>query len=119
MPRDRESIVDILNAISAIKRYVADKAREDFETDEMCQDAVIRRLEIIGEATKRLSEPLRSKHAAVPWNLMAGMRDRVIHGYDTVDLGIVWDTVHIDLSNVESALQTILDDVDQSCEDVT
>jgi uncharacterized protein with HEPN domain len=57
----------------------------------MCQSAVIRQLEIVGEATKRLSEPFRTNHPDIPWQKMAGMRDILIHAYDAVDLDEVWN----------------------------
>lgn len=65
----------------------------DFREDEKTQYAVIRCLEIIGEAAKRLPEEFRQSHSDIPWKSMAGMRDRLIHGYDVVDSEIIWITV--------------------------
>ena len=65
---------------------------EQFEADFRIHFAVVRALEIMGEATKRLPAALRDGYPNIPWREMAGMRDRIIHGYDTVDLRIVWDT---------------------------
>ena len=59
--------------------------------------AVTHALEIVGEAAKRIPEPVRARYPAVPWRLMAGMRDRLIHGYDTVDLDVLWKTITEDL----------------------
>jgi uncharacterized protein with HEPN domain len=89
MARDRESIEDIINAISLIQQYVLGKTFDDFESDSLCQDAVIRRFEIMGEAAKRVSETIREAFPHIPWKEMARMRDRVIHGYDTIDVKIV------------------------------
>jgi uncharacterized protein with HEPN domain len=66
---------------------------ETFEEDYQLNFAVIRALEIVGEATKRLPESLRQQYPEIPWKDMAGMRDRIIHGYDAVNLRMVWETV--------------------------
>ncbi|MFQ5734034.1 MAG: DUF86 domain-containing protein [Planctomycetaceae bacterium] len=107
MTRDRESILDILDAIASITGYVSGLSREEFDNDLMRQDAVIRRFEVIGEAAKRVSQVFRDSHDNIPWNEMAGIRDRVIHGYDTVDTDVVWDTIQNDLSDLKSKLLQI------------
>jgi len=83
----------ILDAMSLIEEYSADTEYNDFMNNRMLQDALIRELEIVGEATKNLTDDLKEKHPEVPWRRMAGMRDRLIHGYFGVDLDAVWDTV--------------------------
>jgi len=72
--------------------------------------AVVRALEIIGEATKRLPSSLRDEYPTIPWRGMAGMRDRIIHGYDTVDLRIVWDTTRRRIPTVKPQIRQILVD---------
>jgi uncharacterized protein with HEPN domain len=81
---------------------------ERFLADIKTQDAVIRNLEIIGEATKSLSTGLREKHPDVPWKGMAGVRDRLIHHYFGVNLDIVWDIVAVELPVLESQVEAIL-----------
>jgi uncharacterized protein with HEPN domain len=93
MPRDGEYLLDILEAARPAMTYVAEKTKEEFEADIQCQDAVIRRLEIIGEAARRISDQTRSALPHLPWNAMIGMRSVMIHEYNDVDLSIVWDTV--------------------------
>ena len=79
----------IIKSIDRILDYISGKDRESFEADLVTQDAVVRQLEIIGEATKRVSAELRSKHPYIPWSDMAGMRDVLIHDNIDVDFGVV------------------------------
>ena len=87
----------ILDAIDLIRSYLKDKSYEEFEENRMLQDAVIREIEIIGEMTKNLSEEFRNKYPEIPWRQIAGMRDKLIHGYFGVDLSAVWDTATKDI----------------------
>ncbi|GAH81135.1 unnamed protein product, partial [marine sediment metagenome] len=93
MQRDKECLLDILEAAKLALTYVAIKTKEDFLKDIQCQDAVIRRLEIIGEAAGRISEETRNAFPRLPWSEMVGMRNIMIHDYDDVDIAIVWETV--------------------------
>ena len=86
---------------------------EQFEQDFRINFAVVRALEIIGEATKRLPLSLRDQYPDIPWKRMAGMRDRIIHGYDTVDLEVVWDTVKLEIPQLKPLLQQILADYEK------
>ena len=97
MERDRAYLLDITEAASLALSYVRELTIDDFLQDIQCQDAVIRRIEIIGEAAKRVSVQTRDMHPEVPWATMIGMRNLMIHDYDDVDMDIVWDTVHRDL----------------------
>mgnify|MGYP001812666460 CR=1 FL=1 len=83
---------------------------DQFEDDFRINFAVVRALEIVGEATKRLPMTLRDQYPDTPWKQMAGMRDRIIHGYDTVDLEIVWDVVKQDIPHIKPQIQQILKD---------
>lgn len=69
------------------------KSWDEFSEDIQCQDAVVRRIEIIGEAARRLSQETRDKHLQIPWREITSMRNLVIHEYDVVDIGQVWDTI--------------------------
>ena len=108
MHRDPEYMVDILDAARAIKTYVAEKTEESFLKDPLCQDAVIRRLEIIGEAARRVSEETRKSLPEVPWNDMTGMRNRLIHRYDDIDMAILWDTICSNISPLIISLEKII-----------
>jgi uncharacterized protein with HEPN domain len=81
---------------------------KSFLMDTKTQDAVIRNLEIIGEATKNLSEELRNEYPGVPWTSMAGVRDRLIHRYFGVNLDIVWQIANSEIAEVASQLDKIL-----------
>lgn len=89
MQRDREYLLDILEAAKLALSYIGENTREDFLEDIQCQDAVIRRLEIIGEVARRISDKTRSDFPDLPWNEMIGMRNILIHGYEVVDLTVV------------------------------
>jgi len=108
MPRDSEYLLDILEAARLAMIYVAEKTKEEFEADIQCQDAVIRRLEIIGEAARRISDQTRSALPHLSWNAMIGMRSVMIHEYDDVDLSVVWDTVQNHLPGLIRSIQPLV-----------
>lgn len=93
MSRDEAYLLDILEAARLTLAYAQEINQESLEADQMRLDAIIRRPEIIGEATRRISETFRNKHPEIPWREMAGMRNQLIHNYDEVDLDIVWDVI--------------------------
>ncbi len=105
---DRDSLSDIQEAIRRVSVYTTGITYEAFLTDTKTQDAVIRNLEVTGEATKNLSEELRAKYPDVPWQSMAGVRDRLIHHYFGINLDIVWQIVTVELPDVASQMGEIL-----------
>ena len=84
---------DILEAIAKIESYTNGLAFEDFTSDCKSVDAVIRNLEIIGEAAKQLPDQWRDKHTDIKWHKLAGIRNRIIHEYFGIDLSIIWEVV--------------------------
>ena len=107
MPRDRESLLDILEAARLARQYLEGRTREQFLADVQLQDAVIRRLEIMGEAARRASDEAREQCPTLPWADMVAMRNIMIHQYDHVDMALVWDAVQQDLPRVVAALEAL------------
>jgi len=107
-PRDLDYVIDILSAARLIQTFLVGRNRSEFEIDLMCQSAVIRQLEIIGEATKRLSATFRDKHPDIPWQKMAGMRDILIHAYDAVDLDEVWNAANQSIPRLIEQLEPLV-----------
>lgn len=105
-----EYLSHILRAIERIERYTAGMDEAGFLSSELVQDAVIRNIEIIGEASNNIqhSAPeFAAMHADIPWQVMYTMRNRVSHGYDKVDLEIVWKTIRGDLPGLYGQVQTV------------
>lgn len=105
---DRVFVEHILESIRLIEEYTKRLSREDFFASLQLQDAVIRRLEIIGGAVKNLSFDLKEDHPDVPWRQIAGMRDVLVHEYFGVDLELVWETVQEDLPFLRRRLSDLL-----------
>ncbi len=103
MTDDRLYLSNILECIERIEAYTQED-RETFMGLTLVQDGVIRNLEVIGEATKRLSEQVRQSYSDIPWKQMAGMRDVLIHDYLRINLNRVWQTVEQDLPVLKAAL---------------
>ena len=91
-----------------IMEFIKDKNFENFNQSRLIQSAVIRELEIIGEATKNISEEIRNKFKNIPWKKIAGMKDKLTHGYFTVDLKEVWNTAEKDIPILKKDIQEII-----------
>ena len=105
---DKDFLYDIQEAVRRIKIYTHEMTYEEFLADTRTQDAVIRNIEIIGEATKKLSVELRTQYPDVPWKEMTGTRNRLIHNYFGVDIEVVWKISIDELSNLALQITEIL-----------
>lgn len=108
MTPDEVYLRHILDALDRIAAYTK-SGRKEFMEDPMIQDATVRNLEIVGEATKNISREFRDRHPEVSWARMAGMRDVLIHNYMGVDLVIVWDVVENRVSSLRSQIFSLLE----------
>ena len=98
---------DILESINLIEQYLSDTTEEEFSNSQEKQDAVIRRLGIIGEAVKNLSDEFKSQHQEVAWQKAAGMRNILIHEYFDVDLNVAWDTLNKGLPELKTQIKKL------------
>jgi uncharacterized protein with HEPN domain len=105
---DRVYLHDMLDAIRQVESYLKDISYDAFGKDHMRQDAVVRELEIIGEASRNVSESFQMQHVVIPWSTIIGMRHKIAHDYFGVNLRIVWDTVQNDLPPLKLQLEAIL-----------
>ena len=113
MSRDpRVYLEDILEAAGRVRAYVAESDKDGLAADSMRLDAVIRNLEVIGEAVKCLPDALTDRYPDVDWRKIAGLRDILIHHYFGIDLDIIWDVVESKLPELESAIRPILGECD-------
>ncbi len=103
--RDRQLLLDMLESSRLAVSYLEGTSIDEFLEDMRLQDAVIRRIGIIGEAARQISDLTRQSHADIPWHEINGMRNRIIHEYANIDLVVIWDTVHNSLPDLISVLE--------------
>ena len=101
---------DIKIAITSIEKFIEGLDFDQFKVDDKTSSAVIRKFEIIGEATKNIPGVIREQYPQIPWNDIAGLRDKLIHAYSDVDLTLVWTTIHQRLPKLKSTIEKLLED---------
>lgn len=106
--RDKEYLNDIKDSIERVASYIEGMTYDVFMKDNKTQDAVVRNLEVVGEATKYLSDRLRKKHPQIPWRDLAGVRDKLIHGYFRIDYDIVWNIITNELPLLLPRIEELL-----------
>lgn len=104
----------IIDSFERIEHYLEGISKEEFFKTGSLQDAVIRQLEIMGEAARNLSDDLRLSNPQVPWRQMVGLRNRVIHAYFEVNLQIIWEIVKGDLPDLKQEIKRILENNEES-----
>lgn len=109
MDKDKLYLEHILLAIQKIGRFCAGVELEDFSSNEMLQSAVIRELEIIGEASKHVSEKVKTDNPEIPWRLIAGTRDKLIHDYMGVDTVLIYDIYENHLPTLKIQIERLLE----------
>jgi len=105
-------IEDILGNILLIEKSIENLSKSKFITNKLVIDATVRRLEIIGEAVKNISEKVKTKYPKIEWKKIAGTRDTIIHAYFSVDLDIVWNIIKKDLPKLKRQMEKIKEEIE-------
>lgn len=111
MKRKREYkdyLMDIIQAIEMVEKFTKGLDFQDFKSDEKTIFAVLRALEVIGEAVKKIPKSVKSEYEQISWRKMAGMRDKLIHEYFGVNIKVVWKTIKEDLPKVKPLIKEVL-----------
>jgi len=110
MPKHEDSVPlqHMLDHAKEAVDMIAGKKRADLDRERMLELSLVRLIEIIGEAAARVSVEGRSRYPSIPWREVIGMRNRLVHGYDSVDLDVLWDTVELDLPPLITQLEKYL-----------
>lgn len=104
-------IEDILESMNKIEEYIKDITYEEFKSSNIIFDAVIRNLEVIGEAAKNVPDDIKDQYEIVPWQRMAGLRNILIHEYFGIDKQIIWTIVSVNLPNTKPLIEKVLNDI--------
>lgn len=108
----RDYLIDILESALEVEMFIAGMSYDDFFRDKKTINAVIRSLEVMGEAAKRVPEEIRVKYPEIPWKRMAGMRDKLIHEYAGVDMETVWDVTTEELPAIKPMLEQLKENLE-------
>lgn len=98
----------ILDAIRRIESYTRGVTKEKYMQDGLLQDGVVRQLEIIGEASNKISEEFKEKHSVIPWGQIIGLRNKIVHAYFDINLEVTWDIAEEDIPELKTQIERIL-----------
>lgn len=104
MDKDLAYILHIRDAILLLEEYTSSMSKEEFAKNFLVRDGTVHQIQIIGEATKKLSEDFKNNYKDIPWNEIAKMRDRIVHHYFDIDINVVWDVVKYDIPSVKESV---------------
>ncbi|MBI2103647.1 DUF86 domain-containing protein [Candidatus Woesebacteria bacterium] len=107
--RDIVYLRHILLAIEKINEYVSRGGKGLYDKDTAIQDAIIKQIEIVGEASRKISKEFKGNHSEIPWRLVSGMRDKLVHDYMGVDLEAVWKTAVEDIPELERIVEEVIE----------
>lgn len=113
MNRDLQSLLDMYRSAESVMKYLKNVSNDDFLRDERLQDSVIRRLIVIGEAANRVSEEEQLSWPDIEWTKIRGLRNRLVHEYDEIDLRIVWITAQTEMTDLMLKLKSMIPPDDQ------
>ena len=105
--KDRVRLAHMIGAAEDAMNFVADRQRAELDTDRMLAFAVVRAIEILGEAASKISEDTRSANRAIPWKAIIGMRNRLVHAYFDIDTQTVWETVAVEIPEILPLLKQL------------
>ena len=105
---DRVRIMHMIDAAESLGQFVAGKKRADLDTDRMLLFAIVRAIEVVGEAASRVTNETREAAPEVPWTAITGMRNRLIHGYFDIDSDVVWKTVTEEIPGLRRSLKALV-----------
>lgn len=108
--KDKSRLLHIIESIERVKRYTSGKTIDDFISDDMMYYAVVKNIEIIGEASNLLTIEFRDEHPDTPWKMVTSMRNYIVHEYFQVDNTVIWDVVQNDLPILETQVRTYLEE---------
>lgn len=107
MNRDNAYIADIIDSVNKILDYISNNSYEAYYSNQLLQDAVVRRLIIIGEAVNRLSENFKLAYPDIPWQIIKGFRNVLVHEYDSLDYDLIWETINHELPKLRNQINNI------------
>lgn len=114
---DKTRIKHIQEASQKVIQFTEDKSQDDFENNELLQLAIIRLIEIIGEASARLTSEFREKHPSIPWQAIIGMRNRLVHAYFAIDYDVAWATITVAIPDLLEQIEIISFDENDTGDD--